>query len=158
MQLSAPARILPETTLDVPVKLANLKAGDQAYLTIAAVDVGILNLTGFKTPDPEKWYFGQRRLGTDFRDLYGQLIDRMAGTRGRVRSGGDAAGMRLDAPPPDEEPLALFSGLVTVGDTGEATVSFDIPAFNGAVKLMAVAWTRDGVVMLTRKWKCVHQS
>lgn len=145
VQLSAPDRILPETTLDVPVKLANLKAGDQAYLTIAAVDVGILNLTGFKTPDPEKWYFGQRRLGTDFRDLYGQLIDRMAGTRGRVRSGGDAAGMRLDAPPPDEEPLALFSGLVTVGDTGEATVSFDIPAFNGAVKLMAVAWTRDGV-------------
>ncbi|MHA7773448.1 alpha-2-macroglobulin family protein [Roseibium sp. M-1] len=145
VELSAPDKILPETTLDVPVKLAGLEAGTEAYLTVAAVDVGILNLTGYKTPDPDSWYFGQRRLGTDIRDLYGQLIDRTAGTLGRVRSGGDAAGMRLDAPPPDEEPLALFSGIVKVGDNGETTLSFDIPAFNGAVKLMAVAWTKDGV-------------
>ncbi|MFC6655847.1 MG2 domain-containing protein [Roseibium salinum] len=145
VELSAPARILPETTLEVPVRLANLEPGTQAYLTVAAVDVGILNLTGYETPEPDDWYFGQRRLGTDMRDLYGQLIDRMAGTMGRVRSGGDAMAMRLDAPPPDEEPVALFSGLVDVGTDGEATVSFDIPAFNGALKLMAVAWTKDGV-------------
>jgi hypothetical protein len=145
VELSAPDRILPETTLDVPVRLAGLAPGTQAFLTVAAVDVGILNLTAYETPDPESWYFGQRRLGTDIRDLYGQLIDRTAGTLGRVRSGGDAAGMRLDAPPPDEEPVALFSGLVDVGQNGETTVSFDIPAFNGALKLMAVAWTADGV-------------
>ena len=145
VELSPPDRILPQTTLEVPVKLANLEAGTQAYVTVAAVDVGILNLTGYQTPDPESWYFGQRRLGTDVRDLYGQLIDRTAGTLGRVRSGGDAAGMRLEAPPPDEEPVALFSGLVEIGPDGEATVSFDIPDFNGALKLMAVAWTEQGV-------------
>jgi len=145
VELSPPDRILPETTLDVPVRLAGLEAGTKAYLTMAAVDVGILNLTGYETPDPESWYFGQRRLGTDIRDLYGQLIDRTAGTLGRVRSGGDAAGMRLEAPPPDEEPVALFSGLVEIDANGEATVSFDVPAFNGALKLMAVAWTSEGV-------------
>jgi len=145
VELSAPDQILPETTLEVPVKLAGLEAGETAYLTVAAVDVGILNLTAYETPDPDSWYFGQRRLGTDFRDLYGQLIDRTAGTLGRVRSGGDAAGMRLDAPPPEEEPVALFSGLVALDQNGEANVSFDIPAFNGAIKLMAVAWTKDGV-------------
>lgn len=145
VELDAPERILPETVLEVPVRLANLEAGTRAYLTVAAVDVGILNLTGYETPDPDSWYFGQRRLGTDIRDLYGQLIDRTAGTQGRVRSGGDASGMRLEAPPPDEEPVALFSGLVEVGQDGEATVSFDIPAFNGALKLMAVAWTSEGV-------------
>jgi len=145
VELSPPDRILPETSLEVPVKLANLEAGTKAYLTVAAVDVGILNLTGFETPDPDSWYFGQRRLGTDVRDLYGQLIDRTAGTLGRVRSGGDASGMRLEAPPPDEEPVALFSGLVEVEDDGTATVSFDIPAFNGAIRLMAVAWSKDGV-------------
>ena len=145
VEISAPEKILPETTLDVPIRLAGLETGTKAYLTVAAVDVGILNLTGYKTPDPDSWYFGQRRLGTDIRDLYGQLIDRTAGTLGRVRSGGDAMANRLDAPPPDEEPVALFSGLVEVGDNGEARVSFDIPAFNGALKLMVVAWTRDGV-------------
>ena len=30
-------------------------AGEKAYVAVAAVDVGILNLTGFKVPDPEKW-------------------------------------------------------------------------------------------------------
>lgn len=145
VEMSPPDRILPETTLEVPVRLANLEPGTRAYLTVAAVDVGILNLTAFETPDPEGWYFGQRRLGTDVRDLYGQLIDRMAGTPGRVRSGGDAAGMRLDAPPPDEEPVALFSGLVEVADDGSATVSFDVPAFNGSLRLMAVAWSEQGV-------------
>ncbi len=145
VELSAPTRILPETTLNVPVRLTNLEAGTQAYLTVAAVDVGILNLTNFKTPDPDTWYFGQRRLGTDIRDLYGQLIDRMAGTQGRVRSGGDAMAVRLDSPPPDDEPVALFSGLVNLGTNGEATVSFDVPAFNGALRLMAVAWTKEGV-------------
>ncbi|MCV0427337.1 MAG: alpha-2-macroglobulin family protein [Roseibium sp.] len=145
VELAAPTRILPETRLEVPVRLANLEQGEKAFLTVAAVDVGILNLTGFETPDPDNWYFGQRRLGTDIRDLYGQLIDRMAGALGRVRSGGDAMGMRLEAPPPDEEPVALFSGLVEMGPDGEALVTFDVPAFNGALKLMAVAWTKDGV-------------
>lgn len=145
VELAAPDHILPETVLDVPVRLANLSAGEEAFITVAAVDVGILNLTGFETPDPEGWYFGQRRLGTDLRDLYGQLIDRMAGTRGQVRSGGDSMAGGLEAPPPDEEPVALFSGLVKVGDSGEATVSFDVPAFNGALRLAVVAWSKDGV-------------
>jgi uncharacterized protein YfaS (alpha-2-macroglobulin family) len=143
--LSAPDTMRPGTRLEVPVKLASLKPGTEAYLTVAAVDLGILNLTGFKTPEPETWYFGQRKLGTEIRDLYGQLIDRMAGTRGKVRSGGDAMASRLQAPPPDEEPVALFSGLVKVDDNGEATVSFDVPEFNGTLRLMAVAWSRDGV-------------
>ncbi len=143
--IDAPERIEPQTTLNVPVRLENLAPGEQAYLTVAAVDVGILNLTGFETPDPEGWYFGQRRLEADMRDLYGQLIDRTAGVRGRVRSGGDAAAMRMDAPPPEEEPVALFSGLVEVGANGEATVSFDVPDFNGSLRLMAVAWSENGV-------------
>ncbi len=143
--LSAPATLRPDTRLEVPVKLANLAPGSEAYVTVAAVDLGILNLTGFKTPAPENWYFGQRRLGSEVRDLYGQLIDRMTGTRGKVRSGGDAMAMRLEAPPPDEEPVALFSGLVKLDDNGEAVIEFDVPEFNGTLRLMAVAWSKEGV-------------
>ena len=32
---------------------------------VAAVDVGILNLTNYKAPDPEAWFFGQRRSGSN---------------------------------------------------------------------------------------------
>lgn len=145
VELATPETMRPGDQLDVPVKLANLKPGTEAYVTVAAVDLGILNLTGFETPAPEKWYFGQRRLGAEVRDLYGQLIDRMAGTRGKVRSGGDAMSMRLEAPPPDEEPVALFSGLVKLDENGEAVVTFDVPDFNGTLRLMAVAWSKEGV-------------
>jgi len=145
VNLSAADRMRPGTQIDVPVRLANLAAEDEAYVTVAAVDLGILNLTGYEAPAPDTWYFGQHRLGAEMRDLYGQLIDRTIGTRGRVRSGGDAGAMRLDAPPPDQDPLALFSGLVRVGDDGRATVTFDLPNFNGTLRIMAVAWSQDGV-------------
>ena len=59
-------------------------------MTVAAVDQGILNLTHYEAPDPRGYFFGQRQLSTEIRDLYGLLIDGMQGTRGAIRSGGDA--------------------------------------------------------------------
>ena len=41
--------------------------------------------------------------------------------------------------------MSLYSGIVTLDDEGKAVVSFDIPQFNGTLKLMAVAWTKSGV-------------
>ena len=105
------------STLTVPVKVAGLAAGEEARVTLAAVDVGILNLTRFEAPKPEDWFFGQRRLGTEIRDVYGRLIDGMRAERGRLRSGGDgsAGGMSMQGNPPVEATLALFSGIVKVG-------------------------------------------
>ena len=65
---------------------------------------------------------------------------------GQVRSGGDAARIEgLDAPPPTEELVAYFSGPVTVGADGYARTEFQLPSFNGTVKLMAVVWSKTGV-------------
>lgn len=136
----------PRGPLDVAVKVDGVAAGETAYVTIAAVDVGILNLTGFEAPDPQGHYFGQRRLGVAIRDIYGRLIDGLNGATGQVRSGGDAgAQARLQAPPPTEELVAYFTGPVTVGADGTARATFDLPSFNGTVKVMAVAWSRTGV-------------
>ena len=46
---------------------------------------------------------------------------------------------------PTQEPLSRYSGVVKVGADGTAQVSFDIPAFNGTVRVMAVAWSKDRV-------------
>ena len=78
---------------------------------VAAVDVGILNLTNYKPPAPDDYYLGQRQLSAELRDLYGQLIDGMQGTRGQIRTGGDA-GAELNGSPPTQAPLALYSGIV----------------------------------------------
>jgi alpha-2-macroglobulin len=44
------AEAAPRGPLDVAVKVEGVAAGETAYVTIAAVDVGILNLTGFEAP------------------------------------------------------------------------------------------------------------
>lgn len=140
------AEAAPRGPLDVAVKVDGVAAGETAYVTIAAVDVGILNLTGFEAPDPQGHYFGQRRLGVGIRDIYGRLIDGLNGAAGEVRSGGDAgAQARLQAPPPTEELVAYFTGPVEVGADGYARATFDLPSFNGTVKVMAVAWSKTGV-------------
>ncbi|MBN9434909.1 MAG: alpha-2-macroglobulin family protein [Bosea sp.] len=143
--LDADEQIRPRGPLAIPVSIDNLAPGTDAYVTVAAVDLGILNLTAFKTPDPDGWYFSQRRLGMEIRDLYGQLIDRMQGVPGKLRSGGDGGAAGLKAPPPTEKLIAYFSGIVKVGADGKATVTFDLPDFNGTVRVMAIAWSKDGV-------------
>ncbi|MCA3555531.1 alpha-2-macroglobulin [Aestuariivirga sp.] len=142
--LDTPELMKPRTRLTVPVRIGNLAAGEEAYITVAAVDVGILNLTRYDPPAPEKFYLDQKQLSAQLRDIYGSLIDGMQGERGRLRSGGDG-GAAFNAPPPAQKPLALYSGIVKVGDDGTASVDFDIPAFNGAIRVMAVAWSKTKV-------------
>jgi uncharacterized protein YfaS (alpha-2-macroglobulin family) len=108
---------------------------------VAAVDVGILNLTNYKPPAPDDYYLGQRRMTSEIRDIYGQLIDGMQGTRGQLRTGGDSAGAELQGSPPTQKPLALYSGIVTVAADGTAEIVFEIPEFAGTARVMAVAWT-----------------
>jgi uncharacterized protein YfaS (alpha-2-macroglobulin family) len=145
--MDLPEKVKSGGMLTVPVKLTGLGAGEDARVTLAAVDVGILNLTRFEPPKPEAWFFGQRRLGTEIRDLYGRLIDGMRADRGRLRSGGDgsASGMSMQGSPPVEATLALFSGIVKVGADGTAKVDFQLPDFNGTVRVSAVAWSGDKV-------------
>lgn len=143
--VDAPDEMRPRQDMQVGLTLTNLPANSTAYVTLAAVDVGILNLTRYETPDPETYYFGQRRLGIAIRDLYNQLIDRMQGVRGVVRSGGDAGAVGFEGPPPTETLVAFHSGIVEVGADGTADISVPIPDFNGTVRLMALAWTKEGV-------------
>ncbi len=140
VSLSPPALVRPNTSLKIPVKIGGLNPGEDAKIVIAAVDVGILNLTNYKPPAPDDYYLGQKRLTAEIRDLYGQLIDGMQGTRGQIKTGGDA-GAELQGSPPTQKPLALYSGIVTVGADGTAEISFDIPDFAGTARVMAVAWS-----------------
>lgn len=145
LTLDAPATSKPRQTFTTKVKVGNAQPGDTAYVAVAAVDLGILNLTNFKSPDPDGWYFGQRQLGVTFRDLYGQLIDPTQGAAGALRSGGDGDASRSSTPPPTSVLVAQHSGIVEVDANGMATIEFDMPDFAGTVRLMAMAWTEGAV-------------
>jgi alpha-2-macroglobulin len=142
--INAPEKARPREKLELPIKLAGLAAGEEAEVTVAAVDIGILNLTHYKTPDPADFFYGQRKLAIDVRDIYGLLVDGMQGAAGAIRSGGDGSAS-LEGNLPTQEPVALFSGVVKVGADGIANVSFDMPAFNGSVRVMVAAWSKTKV-------------
>jgi len=143
--LVAPDEVRSRGRLEVTLELPESPDGS-AYATIAAVDLGALTLTGFEPPDPAGHYFGQRRLGVAIRDLYGRLIDARTGALGEIRSGGgmDAQEAQSTGPLPAEDVLALFRGPVWVED-GRAQVTFELPAFQGTVRVMAVVWTAEAV-------------
>ena len=145
VDLDAPKEARPQQPFTTTIKLPNVPAGTKAYVAVAAVDLGILNLTHFTTPDPDGYFYGQRQLGVEFRDLYGQLIDPTQGILGALRSGGDEAASRLGTPPATSVLVALHSGIVEVGADGTATVTFNMPDFSGTVRVMAMAWTATAV-------------
>ncbi len=142
--VDAPDDIRPRRTVKVPV---TVKGGvGRAHLTLAAVDEGVLQLTGFKTPDPVGHLMGKRKLGVAVRDLYGRLIDGKAKRRGAIRSGGgDPRLGGRGAPPVDARIVALFSGVVETDIEGRAEVSLDVPDFAGRLRLMAVAYDEVSV-------------
>jgi alpha-2-macroglobulin len=145
VDMKLPTLVRPNSNVRVPVKINGLASGEEARVVVAAVDVGILNLTNYNPPAPDLYYLGQRRLTAEVRDIYGQLIDGMQGTRGQIRSGGDVGAAELQSSPPTQPPLALYSGVITVGPNGSAEIAFSIPDFAGTVRFMAVAWSKDKV-------------
>lgn len=143
VEMALPEEVRPRQTVTVPVTVTGIPAGEQVYLTLAAVDEGILLLTDFASPDPIDHYFGKRALGMEMRDAYGRLII-SEGRRGQIRTGGDgdqlgALSVRIS------ETVSLFSGIVQVGDDGQVDIPIAIPDYNGELRLMAVAWTLHAV-------------
>ena len=145
--LAGPSVARPRSPVEIPVKVAGLAAGEEAYVTLAAVDEAVLKLTEFESPAAEKYYFGKRRLGVELRDLYGRLIDARANAVGVLRSGGDSFAKRSVAGLPDKSSkvVALFSGIVRLDGDGAARIPFDIPDFQGQLRLMAVAFSAHKV-------------
>lgn len=138
-------KIVPNQRYEAVVKVDGIK-GSKAQLTLAAVDVGVLSITDFKTPDPHQFFFEPRRYQVDSRDMYQKLIELNKNPVAEQRFGGDAAlsrgGKNAQA---EVQIVSLYSGPVNIDKNGIAKVSLDIPDFNGRVRLMAVAFTEDSM-------------
>ncbi|MEL6872366.1 MAG: alpha-2-macroglobulin family protein, partial [Pseudomonadota bacterium] len=151
VEIGGAEKVRSGSEVRLPLTVQGLAKGASAHVTVAAVDVGILNLTGFQAPDPTSVLHAQTKLGAEIRDLYGRLIDGMTANAGTLKSGGDAdGGMQMSGPPPLERTVALFSGIIKVGPGGKAETTFQLPQFNGAVRLMAVVWNKQQIGHGTR--------
>ena len=146
LTLTAAQTMRPNQPLTVKVQARNADGSvpKQAHVLLAAVDVGILNITEYATPDPFATFFGRKAYGADQLDIYGQLIEAGQGRLAKLAFGGDAA-LAAGGKRPDTSVLivALQSQPLTLNDKGEGEVSLDIPDFNGELRVMAQAWSDD---------------
>lgn len=115
-----------------------------AYVTLAAVDEGILNLTDFASPDPTGHFFGQRRLGVSIMDDYAALLLPPTGATAILKNGAGANFGPAIKPVP-QRIVSLFAGPVRAGADGIAKITLHVPEFNGEIRLMAVGWTAHAV-------------
>ncbi|HNE39520.1 alpha-2-macroglobulin [Accumulibacter sp.] len=136
--LEAAQKVAPEQPLKVRVKVPEAK-GQPTMITVSAVDSGILNITRYASPDPFGFFFAKLRYGADAYDIYGRLIEKMAGQKGKLKFGGDAAPKPTRSLPKKLRLVDLFSGPLTLDEKGEAEVSLPVPDFNGSLRLMVVA-------------------
>lgn len=151
VNIQAPNKIEPNQTLKVPVNITSTdgealgKTPSKIWVTLAAVDVGILNLTGFETPDPFDYFFQDRRYGVQLQDLYQKLIEANEGVYAKQRFGGDAPSLTRggDRPATDVQIVALHHQAIEADSQGKANFSLDIPDFEGSLRLMAVAHTKQ---------------
>jgi uncharacterized protein YfaS (alpha-2-macroglobulin family) len=130
--IEAPDKLPPRAPATIPVH-----TDPGAWVTLAAVDEGILRLTSFASPDPAPHFLGRRTLGLDIRDDWGRLIAPAEGTATLLRQGGDSGFALPDVP---IRTVVLFTPPVQAGADGIARIALDLPDFAGQVRLMAVTW------------------
>ncbi len=141
--VTAPKLSKPEQALPITVKAPAL-SGKKAWVTVSAVDVGILNITRFPVPDAAAHFFAQRRLGVDAYDIYGRVIESFEGDTATLKFGGD---MSLQVLPQARRPTAkvltvdLFAGPVLLDAKGEAQVKVNVPDFNGTLRVSAMVFS-----------------
>lgn len=143
VSVDTPDLVRPNQVLEAKVHVEGAENGS-AYVTLAAVDDGVLQLTNYQSPNPDKWFLGQTLLGVTPFDLYGDLIDASGALKGVLHEGGDGAEMSRQmkgAPEPTVKVVSLFSGIVKV-ENGIAAIPLDLPDFNGRLRLMAMAWSK----------------
>ncbi|WGO97972.1 alpha-2-macroglobulin [Saccharophagus degradans] len=141
VSLQAPEKILPASELTTKIKVDNAE-GKQVFVTLSAVDTGVLSLTQFKTPNAHKWFFAARGYNVDIRDTWAAFIEQLSARMATRRFGGDADEMARggEAPQSDVQIVSLYSGKVQLDSNGEADVNLSLPYFNGELRLMAMAW------------------
>lgn len=151
LAIQTPDVVRPNRKQNIKIKFANVPRGEKVWMTLAAIDEGVLQVTKYKSPDPQKWYFGKKSLNVDVRDDYARLLNPNLGLAAIANSGGDSLGGEgLTATP--IKVVSLYSGPVTV-KSGTVTIQVDLPEFNGELRLMAVAWSKSALGSDSRPMK-----
>lgn len=111
--------------------------------TLAIVDEGLLDITGYKTPDPWNTFFAREALGVKTWDLYDYVLGAYGGTLEKLF----AVGGSDQLPDPSKQkaqrfkPVVRFLGPFTLGRNAKQRHTITLPQYTGSIRFMVVAAT-----------------
>ena len=122
-----------------------VKAEAGSYITLAAVDNGVLQVSGFETPDPYNYFYAKRALEVNGYDMYPLLFPELRAKLSSTGGDGDLEMSKRTNPMPNKriKIVSYWSGIAKANGSGEAEFEFDIPQFSGEIRLMAVAYKNE---------------
>lgn len=140
MVIDVPDEVRSDSTLEVDLDLGQGKG--RRYVTVAAVDEGILSLTDFESPDPFDDLFPTRALDVATWETVGwslhlQPPGASSSTGGDAESAGSGGRVQM------VKPVSLWSGVVEVPESGKVTVPFEVPRYRGKLRIMAVSTGKE---------------
>jgi len=109
--------------------------------TVAVVDEGLLDITGFKTPDPWNYFYAREALGVQTWDIYDYVLGAFGGTLERIFAiGGDEAVVDKTANKAQRFiPVVKFLGPFTLGAGKTNSHTITLPQYTGSVRTMVIA-------------------
>jgi alpha-2-macroglobulin len=144
-----------ELTWDIPKAVQSaggidaavtLHGGEKTSVVLAAVDEGILQITGFATPDPLEYFYRKRSLTTLSYTILNLLLPDVVAKKFAVGGGDSGEFTRRHLNPVQakkKKSLALVSGVLTPDAEGRVRYHFPTRGFNGEVRVMALAASGD---------------
>jgi len=108
--------------------------------TLAIVDEGLLDITGYKTPDPWNTFFAREALGVKTWDLYDYVLGAYGGTLEKLF----AVGGSDQLPDPSKQkaqrfkPIVRFLGPFILTKNGKHKHTITLPQYTGSVRFMVV--------------------
>jgi hypothetical protein len=124
-------------------------AGASASVALAVVDVGVLSLIGYQTPDPFPAFYGEKPLSVQTSETRLHVVgQRHYGEKGEPAGGGGAEAARAMSLSEvelrgDFKSTAYWNPSVVTDANGEAAVTFKLPDNLTTFRVMAVAQTKD---------------
>jgi len=140
ISIDVPTKIKPNITQKVSVNVSN--GTENTRVVLAAVDVGILNLHNFKTPDPLSYFFEKRSYDVAIRDNFNKIIKPNDFDKANILWGGGAEMARGGQQASSYVQIVSSLSAPTYIDpvTKEASFNIDIPYFNGRLRVFAIAF------------------
>jgi alpha-2-macroglobulin len=141
----------PGDTVEVKIHVKDINGKPKsAEVVLSVADVGVLNLIGYRLPDPFETFYKERGLAVITTETRMHIIEqRSYDEKGQeVGGGGAVVKSGLDVPDADGirknfRPSAYWNPSIQTNEKGYASIKFKLPDNLTAFEMMGVAHTKD---------------